>query len=68
MAAMPNLGAVSFDRVFTNGSPAGLRTSEEMQLVDFNNNVVATPSGPDPDADGFNDCTYAGSCGAPASS
>ena len=65
---MPNLSNAHFDLALTNGASAGLKASEEMQLVDFNNNVVATPSGPDPDADGFNDCTYASSCGAPASS
>jgi len=65
---MPNLSNAHFDLALTNGANAGLKATEEVQLVDFNNAVVATPSAPDPDADGFNDCTYAGSCGAPASS
>jgi hypothetical protein len=45
-----------------------LKASEEIQLVDLNHNVIATPSAPDPDADGFNVCTYAASCGVPAGS
>jgi|SRR5438105_10547572 len=65
---MPNLSNAHFDLALTNGANARLKASEEIQLVDFNNAVVATPSGPDSDADGFNDCTYASSCGAPASS
>ena len=65
---MPNLTGAHFDLATTNGAAAGLMASEEMQLVDLNRNVIATPSAPDPDADGFNVCTYAGSCGAPAGS
>jgi hypothetical protein len=65
---MPNLSTTNFDLARTNGANAGLKASEEIQLVDANNNAIATPSAPDPDADGFNVCTYAGSCGGPASS
>jgi Peptidase A4 family len=65
---MPNLTGVHFDAATTNGASAGLKASEEMQLVDLNNAVISTPSAPDPDADGFNACTYSTSCGAPASS
>ena len=52
----------------TNGQPANLKPSEEMQLVDSNNNVIGAPSAPDPDTDGFNACTWAGTCVAPSSS
>jgi Peptidase A4 family len=65
---MPNLSGAHFDLATTNGAPANLKASEEMQLVDFNKNVIATPSAPDTDADGFNACTYASSCGSPSSS
>jgi hypothetical protein len=65
---MPNLSGAHFDLATANGAAANLKASEEMQLVDFNKNVIATPSAPDPDADGFNVCTYSGSCGVPASS
>ena len=68
LAAMPNLGAVSFDQAFTNGSRAGLKTSEEMQLVDSSNppKPIATPSAPDRGRDGFRDCVWASTCRAPS--
>jgi hypothetical protein len=65
---MPNLTPAHFDVALTNGAPAGLKAAESIQLVDLNNAVISTPSAPDVDADGFNTCTYAGSCAAPASS
>jgi hypothetical protein len=65
---MPDLSSVNFDASTTNGTNAGLKSSDAMQLVDANRVPLATPSSPDPDTDGFNDCTYAGTCGAPASS
>ena|SRR5438093_749273 len=65
---LPNLSGAAFDLATTNAAPAGLKASEEIQLVDFNGTPLATPSAPDPDADGFNDCTYASSCAAPAGS
>lgn len=64
---MPALGAVHFDRATVNGAPAGLSASEAMQLVDANGRVLATPSKPDADTDGFDDCTYATSCSPPGS-
>jgi hypothetical protein len=65
---MPNLSGAQFDVATTNGAPAGLKSTEEMQLVDINGSVIATPSAPDSDADGFNACTYATSCGSPPGS
>lgn len=65
---MPKLSRVHFDRGLTNGSNAQLKSSEEIQLVDFNGSPLATPSSPDPDTDGFNDCTYASTCAAPTGS
>jgi hypothetical protein len=67
-AALPNLSSPGFDLATTNGAPANLSPSEEMQLVDSNNTVIGAPSAPDPDADGFNACTWAGTCTAPGSS
>jgi hypothetical protein len=64
---MPSLSTVGFDLSLTNGKPAALSASEEMQLVDTNGAVLATPSAPDADTDGFNVCTFTASCGAPAS-
>jgi hypothetical protein len=62
---MPDLGVVRFDNATANGLPAGLLPSEQMQLVDFDFSLIAKPSLPDRDADGFNDCTYRGGCPAP---
>jgi peptidase A4-like protein len=65
---MPKLSTVHFDLALTDGANPRLKASEEIQLVDFYNKVIATPSAPDVDTDGFNDCTYATSCRAPGSS
>ena len=67
-AALPKLTSPAFDLATTNGAPANLNASEEMDLVDSNGSVIGAPSAPDPDSDGFNACTWAGTCTAPASS
>jgi hypothetical protein len=67
LAALPNLTNPNFDLGTTNGAPAGLKSSEEVQLVDSNNNVIGAPSAPDSDTDGFGDCAWATSCSAPGS-
>ena len=59
---LPKLSTVKFDTGLANSVNPKLVASEEIQLVDFNGNVLATPSGPDTDTDGFNDCSYATSC------
>jgi hypothetical protein len=68
LSAMPDLGTVNFDASTVNGVNAGLKPSQEIQLVDPNGAVLATPSAPDGDTDGFNDCTYSTSCPPPTSS
>jgi len=65
---MPRLSTVGFDQSSTNGRPAGLTAAEEIRLVDSKGAALATPSGPDPDGDAFNVCTFATSCTAPATS
>jgi hypothetical protein len=67
-AALPNLTRPAFDLATTNGTPAGLKAPEEIQLINSNGKVIGAPSAPDPDADGFNACAWAGTCTAPASS
>jgi hypothetical protein len=67
-AALPNLTSPLFDLATVNGHAANLTTAEEMQLIDSNSKVIGTPSAPDPDADGFNACTWATSCSAPSGS
>jgi peptidase A4-like protein len=61
-AALPNLSTNSFSGAKTNDQNAGLKPSEEMQLVDSNNNVIGAPSAPNSTLDGFNLCTWASSC------
>jgi hypothetical protein len=67
-AALPNLTNPGWDLATVNGAPADLQPSEEMDLVDSNGNVIGAPSAPDPDNDGFNECTWASTCAAPTSS
>src|SRR5437763_1792783 len=55
---MPDLTGAQFDLATTNGVAAGLNATEEIQLVDFNNSVISTPSAPDSDTDGFMSWTY----------
>jgi hypothetical protein len=64
---LPNLATTRFNLGRVNGAAPSLQASEEIRLVDPNTNqALATPSSPDPSKDGFNDCTYATSCPAPA--
>jgi hypothetical protein len=62
LAALPNLTTNAFSAATTNGANAGLKTSEEMQLIDSNNKVIGAPSAPSSTADGFNLCSWASSC------
>jgi len=64
---LPNLSTVRINNGQANSANPGLIPAEAIQLVDFNNTVLATPSNPDPDKNGFNDCSYATSCAAPTS-
>ncbi|TML41764.1 MAG: hypothetical protein E6G27_06180, partial [Actinobacteria bacterium] len=64
----PPAAPVHFDVATANGTAVALTASEAMQMVDFLGNPTATPSSPDAEADGFNDCTYASSCAAPTTS
>jgi hypothetical protein len=66
-ATLPNLTSPAFDLATTNGAPAHLSASEEMDLTDSSGNVIGVPSAPDSDLDGFGACTWATSCTAPAS-
>ena len=61
-AALPNLTSPAFTAATTNGQPANLQTSEEIQLIDSNGNVIGTPSAPNATRDGFDACTWATTC------
>ena len=67
ISALPSLSTTHFSHATVNGGPADLVSSEALQLVDASGAVLATPPAPNPGADGFNDCSYASTCAAPAS-
>jgi len=61
-AALPNLTNPAFSSGTVNGASAGLKASEEMDLVDSNGNVIGAPSAPNSTADGFDACAWASTC------
>jgi Peptidase A4 family len=64
-ATLPNLSRIAFYRTTTNGAPAGLTASEEMQLVTSDGSLFGDPSGPNDNA--FNLCSWATTCPVPGS-
>jgi hypothetical protein len=62
---MPNLSVVRFDYARANGVSPGFVAAERIELVDFDLTPIASPSPPDAQGDGFNDCTYAATCPPP---
>ena len=64
---MPDLTTVRFDHATTNGAAVTLVPGEQIELVDFDLSLIARPSLPDRDANGFNDCTYRRECPVPGS-
>ncbi|HUA43862.1 MAG TPA: G1 family glutamic endopeptidase [Solirubrobacteraceae bacterium] len=61
-AALPNLTNPAFTSGTVNGASAGLKPSEEMDLVDSNGNVIGAPSAPNSAANGFDACAWASTC------
>jgi Peptidase A4 family len=61
-AALPNLTDPKFTSGTTNGATVKLTTSEEMQVIDSNGNVIGTPSAPNAAGSGFSACTWATTC------
>jgi len=62
LAALPNLSNPSFTKGTVNGANANLQSSEAIQLIDSNGNVIGTPSAPNAAKNGFSVCTWATSC------
>jgi hypothetical protein len=62
LSSLPNLGTVHFDLATVNGANADLNSAEGMQLTDSDGSPIATPSAPDAEKDGFNDCTWSSTC------
>jgi hypothetical protein len=61
-AALPNLTNPAFTAARTNGVGAGLKTSEQMVLIDGSGKVIGAPSAPNATADGFSVCAWASTC------
>jgi hypothetical protein len=64
-AALPQLSSPHFDLARVNGHPARLKASQAIDLINSHGQVIAVPSAPDGDHDGFNACTWARSCASP---
>jgi hypothetical protein len=64
-ASLPQLTSPRFDRATVNGHGAGLRPAQKLDLTNSSGHVIAVPSAPDPDHDGFAACTWTGACRAP---
>jgi hypothetical protein len=63
---LPKLSRAHFNLAMWNGAGANLQASEELELVDPNTGqVLARPSAPDSQADGFNVCVFKKKCKAP---
>jgi Peptidase A4 family len=67
ISALPNLSTTVFDPGTVNGASPGLKSSEQVQLVNGSGAVIGAPSAPDSDADGFAACAWATSCPTPGS-
>jgi hypothetical protein len=61
-AALPNLSNPGWTSATVNGASAGLKASEEMDLIDSSGSVIGAPSAPNSTANGFNECTWASTC------
>ncbi len=61
-AALPNLTDPAFTSATTNGAPANLKSSEEMDLTDSSGAVIGAPSAPNATLDGFSECAWASTC------
>jgi hypothetical protein len=64
-AELPTLTPVHFDLAHVNGRSAGLGSVDAMFLTNSRGAVIARPSAPDPDRDGFDVCTYSRTCPRP---
>jgi hypothetical protein len=67
-AALPQLSSPDFDRAAVNGSPVHFKAPQAIDLINSSGRVIAVPSAPDRDRDGFNACTWTRACAAPGRS
>jgi hypothetical protein len=68
LAPLPKLTQPFFDLSKVNGASAALTKAQEIQMTNGAGKIIAVPSAPDTDTDGFNACTYTTRCARPASS
>ncbi len=68
LAPLPVLTNPKFDLGKVNLAPAGLMPRQQIQMTNASGGVIGRPSMPDPDADGFNACTYTAGCAPPTTS
>lgn len=68
LAVLPRLTNPTFDLGTVNGTAAALNTAEEIEMTNAATKVIAFPSSPDPETDGFNACTYTKTCPPPTHS
>jgi hypothetical protein len=64
-APLPSLSQPRFNGAIVNNAPVHLSAASAVDMVNGSTRL-ATSSNPDPDANGFNVCTYTTSCGAPS--
>jgi hypothetical protein len=64
LAPLPALKETPFSGATVNGEPAGLKSSEELDLFS-GTHQIGTPSGPESTGAGFGACAWATSCQAP---
>jgi hypothetical protein len=68
LAPLPKLTNPKFDLGTVNSAAPQLAVAQEILMTNSASKVIARPSAPDPDADGFRACTYAATCATPTSS
>ncbi len=61
-ASLPNMSNPGWTSATVNGASAGLKTTEQMDLIDSNGNVIGAPSAPNSTANGFDECTWETTC------
>jgi len=62
LANLPNLTDPAWNGLTVNGGNPDLNTSEEMDLVDSDGDVIGAPSAPNSTGNGFDECTWATTC------
>lgn len=62
LAALPTLTNPAWNALTVNGGNPDLNSSEEIDLVDSNGDVIGAPSAPNSTTNGFDECTWTSTC------